>query len=406
MYYDKQPPAKQQAYKDMLNAIGRLSRMFSENRAPYLAYRAHENIFAKYFEIENNARHDDSADAYDLEARVGIGLKTWMGNDDQKVAEFGRQRPLYEHLDGLELIIAIAQFRNERIQTTKNAHGLNELIYHIVKRTPGQMGIYESAFDEIDIDHIELQSSRGTANNIYFTDGRHTYHFSRSKNTLYMDFSHMQKLDSFEVVIDADPFDFLATTQAAKRASEATIVTPKPHDCLCLRLYTLEHGIKTVAPKSGLNQWNGARNSYSAPDADGKRTLLKSTPRHEDELYIPYPKVDRERKSFFPPRNVHFDLRLPNGRTIQAKVCQQDGKAIMSNPNQDLGHWLLRDVFELEPGELVTYELLQRKNVDSAMFTKTGEGAYSIEFCELGTYEKFYGLADADADYDAVSSDD
>lgn len=35
---------------------------------------------------------------------------------------------------------------------------------------------------------------------------------------------------------------------------------------------------------------------------------------------------------------------------------------------------------------------------------KPGEEAYSIEFCKLGTYEKFYGLADADADDDAVSS--
>ena len=83
--------------------------------------------------------------------------------------------------------------------------------------------------------------------------------------------------------------------------------------------------------------------------------------RNPDEFYIPYPAEDRLRKDFFPPRDTDFDLRLPDGKWISAKVCQAaypkfsedrigrlsqeervlyyarqlQGKAIMSNPNSD-----------------------------------------------------------------------
>ena len=183
MFYDKQTKEKQKAYKDMLALIGSLSRLFSTAEEPYLYYRAHENIFAKYFEVENNSRSDDSADACDLKSGLGIGLKTWVGQDNQKVAEFGRLRPAYAGLEGIDLITAISEYRNLRIRTTMNIHGLKNMIYHIVKRVPHAMRIYEAAFDYIDIDHIVIDEKRGNANSTYFSDGKHTYHFSRSKNT-------------------------------------------------------------------------------------------------------------------------------------------------------------------------------------------------------------------------------
>ena len=40
--------------------------------------------------------------------------------------------------------------------------------------------------DYIDIENIKLIKNRGNENNTYFTDGKHIYHFSISKNTLYM----------------------------------------------------------------------------------------------------------------------------------------------------------------------------------------------------------------------------
>lgn len=155
-----------------------------------------------------------------------------------------------------------------------------------------------------------------------------------------------------------------------------------------------------MAEKSGLNQWNGVRSCYKKDKETGERIKVKETPRDVNELYIPYPSIDRNRGSFFPPRDTAFELRLPDGEWISAKVCQQDGKAIMSNPNNLLGKWLLRDVLELQEGTQITYEMLKEYGIDSVMFTKLDEGKYSIDFCELGTYEKVYGLEDIDAKND------
>ena len=126
----------------------------------------------------------------------------------------------------------------------------------------------------------------------------------------------------------------------------------------------------------------------------GERILKKRTPRNPNELYIPYPAEDRKRKAFFPPKDKPFKLLLPDGKELSAKVCQDDGKAIMSNPNQELGKWLLRDVFELEEGQVVTYDMLKIFGIDSVLFTKESDDVYSVDFCDLGTYESFYGLAD------------
>ena len=380
MFYELQPQIQRDNYKKMLSIVGSLTQLFSESDCPYLAYRAHENIFCKYFEAENLARLDCSADA--KKNRIGIGLKTWMGQDDQKVAEFGKLRETFAGLTGFDLVKKIAEYRNERIRVTKNLNGIDEMIYHIIKRVPGAMQVLECAFDYIDIDHISLITNRGNVNNTYFTDGRHTYHFSTSKNTLYMIFEDMELLDNFNVEIMDDPYTCLMnmmpsiSTETVVEYVAPQPVTPKENQ-ICLRLYsTKSDGTKFVAEKSGLNQWN----------AGGRK-------RHPDEVYIPYPAEDRERTcGFFPDRDTVFDLRMPDGTVIPAKVCQQDNKAIMSNPNKILGEWLLRKVFELPEGTLVTYEMLQRFGIDSVVFTKHGELSYSVDFAEIGTYEQFHGI--------------
>lgn len=403
MFYDKQPISNQEDYKQMLKIMGQLSNLFSESDCPYLAYRAHENIFCRYLEAENLARSDCSADA--KKDGIGIGLKTWMGNDDQKVAEFGKLKKNYTHLSGIDLVRKIAEYRNERIRVTKKLHGINQMIYHIVKRVPNMMQILECVFDYIDIESIKLIPNRGNDNNTYFTDGKHTYHFSVSKNTLYMIFDDLELLDSFEVEIMENPYEYLLsgaennsfekiTLDFYNQQSEITksyiaieekksIIKPM----LCLPLYS-RRGMnkeKYVAEKSGLNQWN----------ASGRI-------RDVNEIYIPYQAVDRQRNlEFFPPRDTPFNLHLPDGTEISAKVCQEAdknnpliGKAIMSNPNKVLGKWLLRDVFEVEEGTVITYEMLELFGVDSVIFTQNGELDYSIDFAEIGTYEQFYGEED------------
>ena len=378
MFYDNQPLNQREEYKRMLSIIGNLTQLFSESDCPYLPYRAHENIFCKYFDADNLARMDCSADA--KKNRIGIGLKTWMGQDDQKVAEFGKLRETFAGLTGIDLVRRIAEYRNERIRITKNLNGIDTMIYHIVKRVPGAMQVLEYSFEYIDIDNLSIIPNRGNVNNTYFTDGKHVYHFSVSKNTLYMIFENMELLDTFDVEIMDDPYNFLMTlmygedevpTHEEFSRSEQTTQLPQ----VCLRLYsTKSDNTKFVAEKSGLNQWN----------AGGRQ-------RNPNELYIPYPAEDRARTSgFFPDRDTVFNLTLPDGSVIPAKICQQDGKAIMSNPNKILGEWLLRNVFELPEGTVVTYEMLQRFGVDSVVFTKQGDLQYSVDFSEIGTYEEFY----------------
>ncbi|MDF2537158.1 MAG: hypothetical protein K0S76_179 [Herbinix sp.] len=368
----------------MLSIVGSLSELFSESASPYLHYRAHENIFCKYFIADNLARFDCSADA--KKDRIGIGLKTWVGNDDQKVAEFGQLRETYQDLTGYELARTISEYRNERVRITKNMYGIDEMIYHIVKRVPGAMRIIEHAFDSIDLDNISVIDGRGNVNNTYFSDGRHTYHFSNSKNTLYMLFEDMQVLDEFEVEIMTDPYSHLmgmAESQAVTQVIEPieTIHRIETENRICLRLYSTRHdGTKFVAERSGLNQWN----------ANGRE-------RNPNEIYIPYPAEDRANTvGFFPPRDTVFNLTLPDGTTIPAKVCQADGKAIMSNPNRILGEWLLRNVFELREGTLITYSMLEVFGIDSVVFTKIGDLQYTIDFSEIGTYERFYNNTDAE----------
>lgn len=390
MFYDKQSDKEKSAYKNMLRIMGGLSRIFSEAEEPYLYYRAHENIFAKYFDVENNARSDDSADVYSRKEQIGIGLKTWVGQNNQKVAEFGKLRPQYEKLDGIELIKKISEYRNARINITKRLHGLKKLLYHIIKRIPGMMCIYEAAFESINIDNIVVEKGRGTANSIYFNDGKHTYHFSKSKNTLYMIFDKMELLDELNIVIYDDPYELL---EHMDRIYMSDFLKKKEIDSksnqLCLRLYSVKKDKKFVPGHSGLNQWNGVRRQYKT--VNGQRVLAGETIRNENELYIPYPKEDRIRtEGFFPPRNISFELLLPDGQIIKAKVCQDDGKAIMSDPNQALGKWLLRDVLQVPIKTVVTYEMLQIFDIDSVIFTKISDCKYSIDFCPIGTYEKFY----------------
>ena len=384
MFFDLQKKEQQERYKTLLKNMGALSNLFSENDAPYLPYRAHENIFCRAFDATNLSRGDITADAQ--KEKIGIGLKTWVGSGNQKVAEFNKNKPDYADLEGLDLVKKIADFRNERIRITKNMCGIDEMLYHVVKRIPNAMQIWECGLDEININNIRLLKQGNEKTNPYFNDGKHTYHFSVSKSTLYMIFDEMQLIDDFDVDILDDPYTLLEQMFATKWVDEQAspimnLFEEKHGEMLKLKLYTVGskkqlNGAKGypientgkyafVPLRSGINQWN----------ANGRK-------RHEDELYIPYPASAKEKNpNFFPPRDEEFQIVLPDGTELSAKVCQENGKAIMSNPNKALGHWLLRDVFEVAPGTIISYGDLQRFGIDSVVFEKLEDKKYSVNFC-------------------------
>ncbi len=74
---------------------------------------------------------------------------------------------------------------------------------------------------------------------------------------------------------------------------------------------------------------------------------------------------------------------------LNVKVCQDNSKALMSNPNKALGKWLLRDVLNLKEGVLLTYEKLQTIGIDAVRIDKYDDGNYAIHFATLGSYEEF-----------------
>lgn len=144
---------------------------------------------------------------------------------------------------------------------------------------------------------------------------------------------------------------------------------------LCLRLYSeSKKNGKFINEHSGLNQWN----------ANGRK-------RNCNEIYIPFPSVDKTKRiGFFPSRDTLFTLLLTDGNTIFAKLCQDGGKAIMSNPNTLLGEWLLREILNINIGDIVTYDLLLEKGIDCVVFTKIKDGQYKIEPGAVGLYDEFY----------------
>ncbi len=126
------------------------------------------------------------------------------------------------------------------------------------------------------------------------------------------------------------------------------------------------HGIKKSKPfvhfKSGLNQ-----------------SFARGRKRHEDEAYIPYLiKERRKSKGFFPRRGEPFEVRFSSGQSYSMKVCQATGKALMTDPNKELGSWLLRDVLRIPHGIPATYEHLLAVGITSIRFDKYQDGSYEL----------------------------
>ena len=76
IFYTEQQKSMQCLYLELLQACASLSALFSDNTAPYLYYRTHENIFSYSFGANNLAREDISIDS--KKGQAGIGLKTFL----------------------------------------------------------------------------------------------------------------------------------------------------------------------------------------------------------------------------------------------------------------------------------------------------------------------------------------
>ena len=366
-FLSQQPKVRQEEYFNLLKVMGSLSNLYSDSPVPYLYYRGHENAFCKSFLADNLSRSDASADAG--KKGVGIGLKTFISQKEwssQKIAEFNKKSPEIKAYDDEPVKLAkfVSEMRNKRVEMTKAMFDLDKMIYHCVARRENEFLIHEEPMDLIDTGNIILIKADNKS--VVFTDERHEYSYLYSKSTLFKRFKVASAVP-IKVAIFEDPFDILEASLNLKTIKSARLLP-----CVVLPLYS-EKGIKHVPEKSGLNQWN----------AGGRQ-------RKDREVYIPIPAwIHKQYSDFFPPRDVNFNLHLPDKKVLCAKVCQDNNKALMSNPNTDLGEWLIDDVLKLREGEIVTYPMLLNVGIDSVEISKQDDKNFHINFKKLDTYEKF-----------------
>lgn len=369
-------------YFELLKLMASLSNLFSDRLIPFIHYRITENLFCRYYQAENLSRSDTAYDAK-IE-KFGIGIKTFtLENDadfsEEKIAEFNSSSSEWKSSKGYELAYKIAEARNKRIQLGRDLYAISNGCYHIIGRSRGKLSVFNSEYSFLDLSNIHV--IKESEKSIQFDDGKDLYTYNRSKSTLFKKFAlpkNAKDRQDIPVSIIEDPYKILkklidvkeyrgtkmdALTDIKKLTGE--IIPQKElklgEDFVILKLFSEKRN--EVPPKSGLNQWNaGGRN------------------RDFDEVYIPIPSlIHKNYPDFFPSREIPFTLHLPDGSKMSAKICQDNGKALMSNPNKELGKWLLRKILKLKEGELLTMEKLEQAGFDSVIVFKIDSFNFKID---------------------------
>lgn len=266
---------------------------------------------------------------------------------------------------------------------------MNETQYHIVGRQDGCLKVFNTPYEMVSIDSIcDVEDKEAS---ISFNDGINEYSFNKSKSVLLKRFYLPRDYVEVPVAILEEPLELLALLlkdqaniiqfnndlQISSKPIQTLYTDIKGYDYVILPLYS-NRGTLHIPERSGLNQWNA-----------------KGRARDPNEVYIPIPKyIHNLYPNFFPNRDSPFELILPDGKSLSAKICQQGGKALMSNPNAALGEWILRKVLRKPIGDIVTIDDLNTYGIDSVKIISThtnnsiGEPIFKIMFADIG-YENY-----------------
>lgn len=356
MIYNIQSKENKFKFKRMLNGAASISSISTSSKTPRIDWRLAEVIFCKSFNAKDEASRDRSIDAIlDLN---GIGIKTFQGGSVQKIAEFNdKNKYPFNSQNLLEIAKEVSSYRNERLKNDKKYYNLNSFNYLLIYRSKDKtVSIHEEQMNEIDINNIILLNSKNE-HIVKFSDNKNNYSFNITKSTLYKEFDLSNPLESFIYNFNKDDIDFLLNSYKKTKI--------EPVDEIILPLFSEKNG--RVGQKSGLNGWNAA----------GRK-------RHSDEIYLPIPiRIHKENPNFFPRRDEPFSLETDDGEKFLAKMCQDNSKALMSNPNRAIGKWILRDQLKIEYNVIVTKEMLLQKKITHFKLCKYDNENYSIELTTI-----------------------
>jgi hypothetical protein len=390
-------------YGELLKAVGAYSRLFSESQTPFFHSRFIEKLYARASGAEDLSRRDMSFDSKNSTSGAGIGVKTFIANNltgakKEKIAEFPKNAGLgdFKDLTASQLAFKVSELRNLRVKSDAVEYGIevSESIYHCLIRVPGKCMVHEETYSLIDLNNLRpvdknLNPSKvwvGGKGSTYFTDGSGYYSFNGAKSVLMKRFDFKQGVNGAPVPISISENIFESILQntlidSLKASGVEMAKKPKADLFVVLPLYSTRGEIKTVPQKSGINQWM----------AGGRE-------RKFGEAYIPIPaKIHTMYPGFFPDKDVIFRTDLPDGASIQTKVCQDGRKALMSNPNNALCDWLYRLIDgdsavaekRFSSANPYTYQDLEDVSKDSVKITKIGELHFKLETMPLGSYEDF-----------------
>jgi len=403
-------------YENLLKSVASLTLLFGDGPHAYIDSRFVEKLFVKSTNGRDISRSDKAFDAIVGEqSDIGVGVKTFTINVGsrhkmEKVQEMTRYAGsgAFEGVPKAEVAYLAAEYRNRTITADAKEFNLDvgKSIYHCLIRSAGKAFVHEEPYSLISLESIrpvdpqgsELREFPAEGSGIRFSDGHNIYSFSKSKSVLMkrfdlnahnnyppisIEFNHdvwteMESLREKVIGLQLSPSE-IGELQHPNEAIPG-------RDFVVLPLYGSRKGYPFVEVASGINQWNAA----------GRQ-------RTYGESYIPIPRRIHElAPGFFPDRETQFSLILPNAKgPVQAKVCQDGGKALMSNPNHLLCRWLYKVIdphysesdFDRTPNRSpFTYEDLERVGRDSVRVEKKlvdGEGYFEISFSALGSYEEF-----------------
>lgn len=396
-------------YERLVGIVGAMSALYSESDTAFIHSRFVERLFVHLTGARDLSRMDNSYDAIQNQNQ-GVGIKTFVvgaraSDSVEKVAEFTRNASQgdFDNLSREELAQLVASMRNARIASVNADFDLDSSnpFYHCLVRLPGGAKIHEEPYSSIDLDRIQPTDARGnviarfsgtTSGHVHFTDGNRKYMFNSAKNVLYQRFELTKFYNSKFMPISIES-DILRRLERELGAEVESVLEPAKNapeqevssgvESVVLPLYSTKYADRRVGPRSGINQWN----------AGGRARTF-------GEAYIPVPMdVHKLKPGFFPPRDTKFRLRLPNGKTISAKICQGNDKALMADPNTELLQWLYSVIdgdYRIAESRLgaerpYTYSDLSMVGKDSVRLSKVrGQtDLYELETMPLGSYEDF-----------------